>query len=567
MFDAIFEELGGSVGVPPDYLKLLTLLVVGYPLAYPLPYLPTTLKHLTNIVVSFFYLFGVLNLHHGYLQLLGTSLITFALTKYNVTISGVKMPWIVFGVQMAHLTVNHLIRAYGGIPLTTIEITAAQMVMCMNLTSFAWSVYDGRRQEDKLDAQQKEHRVLSSEFPGLVEFLGYAFFFPGVLVGPSSRFVDYRRWANGTLYGSSSNSSSSPSQLPPPGRLYAGSKELVMGVAGLALWSVGTPHCNFEALLLPSGAPGALADRPFLARLAILIAAGLFTRSKYYGIWGLANGSCILSGLSYNGLAPIPSPSQASGQQALSAKNDISTRSKWDRCRNIDPLNIEFANNWKELLDAWNMNTNVWLRNCVYKRVAKQGKKPGFKSTMITFITSAFWHGVAPGYYLTFVLGGLCQSVGRTLRRHLRPIFYTDPRSPNPTLFNWTSFNTGQILYSMASVLVVQLSMSYTVIPFQLLSIQDSLKGWKLLNYYVVLVVAGIMISFRLGLGKSLDRVSGVEKQKREAKINGSAAASTSKAGNPQVPDVDAAQKEAEKKAKELGDLAGEKVDELRKSR
>lgn len=69
---------------------------------------------------------------------------------------------------------SHLIRAYGGIPLTTIEITAAQMVMCMNLTSFAWSVYDGRRQEDKLDAQQKEHRVPADEFPSLLEFLGYA---------------------------------------------------------------------------------------------------------------------------------------------------------------------------------------------------------------------------------------------------------------------------------------------------------------------------------------------------------------------------------------------------------
>lgn len=110
-----------------------------------------------------------------------------------------------------------------------------------------------------------------------------------MLVGPSSRFVDYRRWANGTLYGSTSTSSSSPSQLPPPGRLYAGVKELVLGIGGLALWSIGTPYCNFEALLLPSGAPGALTDKHFVVRLVNLLGAGLFTRSKYYGIWGLAN--------------------------------------------------------------------------------------------------------------------------------------------------------------------------------------------------------------------------------------------------------------------------------------
>lgn len=180
-------------------------------------------------------------------------------------------------------------------------------------------------------------------------------------------------------------------------------------------------------------------------------------------------------------------------------------------------------------------------------------------------------------YAVTFVLGGLCQSSGRTLRRHLRPIFYTDPRSPNPTLFNWTSYSAGQILYSICSVLVVQLSMDFTVIPFQLLSIQDSLKGWKLLNYYVVLAVLGIMVAFRSGLGKTLDRISGVEKQKRSAKANGKVEPSTttaatssnssSRAGNPQVPDVEAAERDAERKAKQLADLANGKVQELTKDR
>lgn len=35
------------------------------------------------------------------------------------------------------------------------------------------------------------------------------------------------------------------------------------------------------------------------------------------------------------------------------------------------------------------MKTNIWLRECVYKRVAKKGRKPGMKSTLSTFATSA----------------------------------------------------------------------------------------------------------------------------------------------------------------------------------
>ena len=52
---------------------------------------------------------------------------------------------------------------------------------------------------------------------------------------------------------------------------------------------------------------------------------------------------------------------------------------------------IEFAPNFKVLLDSWNMKTNVWLRECVYKRVTPVGKKPGFRSSMLTFAASAFW--------------------------------------------------------------------------------------------------------------------------------------------------------------------------------
>ena len=52
-------------------------------------------------------------------------------------------------------------------------------------------------------------------------------------------------------------------------------------------------------------------------------------------------------------------------------------------------LNIEFAENFEMFLDSWNMKTNVWLRECVYKGVTKKGAKPGFKSSMMTFTVSA----------------------------------------------------------------------------------------------------------------------------------------------------------------------------------
>jgi lysophospholipid acyltransferase len=112
-----------------------------------------------------------MGLKKSYVELLFNLLLTYTITRQNI--GGKKMPWIVFALQMGHLTVNHLVRAFGNIPLTTIEITAMQMVLCMNLTSYAWSVHDGKnRKEEDCDAQQKNDRV--SDEPSLLEFLGYA---------------------------------------------------------------------------------------------------------------------------------------------------------------------------------------------------------------------------------------------------------------------------------------------------------------------------------------------------------------------------------------------------------
>jgi lysophospholipid acyltransferase len=63
----------------------------------------------------------------------------------------------------------------------------------------------------------------------------------------------------------------------------------------------------------------------------------------------------------------------------------------WDGAANVNIWNIEFAPNFKVLLDSWNIKTNVWLRECIYKRVTPVGQRPGFASSMLTFATSAFW--------------------------------------------------------------------------------------------------------------------------------------------------------------------------------
>lgn len=440
----------------------------------------------------------------------------------------------------------------------------------MNLTSFAWSVYDGQmRREEDCDAQQKSMRI--TKMPSLLEFFGYCFYFPGVLIGPSTRFTDYIAWSNGSLYLSTkgkekaTTSSTKSIPLPPAGRIRASMIELGVGVGFMALFAVFGGKYGFERLVLPRE-EGGITHWPLLKKIAFTQLAGLIARTKYYGIWSLTNGACILSGLGYNGVAPRYS-NPSSTTNGDSSEKDLSTRTKWNRCRNIDILNIEFANNWKELLDHWNMNTNVWLRNNVYKRIAKPGSKPGFKSTMATFLTSAFWHGIAPGYYLTFLFGGLAQSVARSLRRHLRPFFFVDPKASNPTVKNLKQYNFSQLFYTSLSILSVQISLNFIVIPFMLLEFRLSLRAWHTLAYYgVVLTLAGIL-GFRFGLGKQLDRMSGKVRNPRKPMTSASGTEDDQgpsggvRRGPPlQVPDIDVAEEEFRRNAQDVGEEIGKKI-------
>ena len=109
------------------------------------------------------------------------------------------------------------------------------------------------------------------------------------------------------------------------------------------------------------------------ARLFYLYGFGFTSRLKYYGAWNLTEGACILTGLGYNGVDPK------------------TQKQKWDRLTNIDAIQLETAENARAYLEAWNMNTNQWLKNYVYLRITPKGKKPGFRSTVGTFATSGLF--------------------------------------------------------------------------------------------------------------------------------------------------------------------------------
>ncbi|KAM0792801.1 hypothetical protein ACM66B_002570 [Microbotryomycetes sp. NB124-2] len=525
MFTYVSEQLGVSA----DQVKVIFLLVISVPLSLVFPHLPSSessvVPHLVAALPSVVFLTVILdNLRWGLVQLVLDSVATWFIVKWGVkTKQGRSMPWIVFVVVMGHLTFNNVHTYINGINPETIEITGSQMVLCMKLISFAWSVYDGQQPDAELDATQRSTKI--SDVPGLIPFLGYTLFFPSLLAGPSFSYSAYQAWTSHALFKKESEADKQKTwpktsrSIIPDGRRRKAVKRLVTGLAYLAVYSVYSWTFAYDRMLEPT-----FRAKLWYQRIGFMQLAGFIARTKYYAVWCIAESAYIMSGLGFN-----------------------PRTGHYDASRNVRIRTIELAPNFKILLDSWNINTNIWLRECIYKRVTKKGKKPGFQSTQITFMTSALWHGVNPCYLMTFVLGGFYQSIGRLLRALVRPFFLppgsvplppksnkappapavalatekkTDKPAPPPAKTPAPPQTPLKWAYDIAGIIVTQLALNFAVAPFMLLSVRASWQAWKVVYFYGLAMAVVPLLVFNLGLAKTLKRAL----RKRDEKVAARAA-------------------------------------------
>ncbi|KKA19937.1 Uncharacterized protein T310_6051 [Rasamsonia emersonii CBS 393.64] len=451
-----------------NVLKLVASFLLSYPLAAILKRIPDGQPWKKNafiVAVSLFYLVGLFDLWDGVRTLLYSAVGTYLIAYY---VDGSLMPWIGFVFLMGHMSVSHIYRQIRNDD-SIVDITGAQMVLVMKLSAFCWNVHDGRLPQSELSDAQKYAAI--TKFPDILDYAGYVLFFPSLFAGPAFEYVDYRRWIETTLFDVPPGTD--PSKVPPTRKKRkiprSGRPALKKMIIGL-LWI-------FAFLKLgPIYHAGTVLTEEYMKyslprRIWILYMVGFVARFKYYGVWALTEGACILSGLGYNGFDPKTG------------------KVYWDRLENVNPWGLETAQNVRGYVENWNKNTNHWLRNYVYLRVTPKGKKPGFRASLATFTTSAFWHGFYPGYYLTFILASFVQTVAKIedFRRHVRPFFLTpDGTKPTPL----------KPYYDFVSWLTTQLILSFTVIPFLILYFNDTIHVWAHVYFYGIVAVAAAVIFF-----------------------------------------------------------------------
>ena len=305
-------------------------------------------------------------------------------------IDGPLMPWVGFIYLMGHMSISHIVRQGANAP-DVVDVTGAQMVLVMKLSAFCWNIHDGRLPEKDLSTLQKERAL--KHMPSLLDYAGYVFFFPGLFAGPAFDYADYRSYITTTMF--ELPPGTDPSKAPPtrkkrkiPRSGTVSAFKLAEGLVWVLVFLQLSTYYNPDFFMSRKWM-----QYNFLRRIFQLYMLGFVTRTKYYGVWTMAEGACILSGIGYRGI------------------DEKTGRPAWDRLTNVKPWKIEFAQNSHAYIGNWNINTNQWLRNYVYLRVTPKGKKPGSGATLITFVASAFWHGFYPGYYFTFIMGSFLQTL------------------------------------------------------------------------------------------------------------------------------------------------------------
>ncbi|RMZ81597.1 hypothetical protein DV737_g2532, partial [Chaetothyriales sp. CBS 132003] len=469
--NAPFVAVANVTGASVDEIKLIFSFLLSYPLAAVLKRIPDRApwqKNMFNIAIALFYLVGLFDLWDGLRTILYDAVAIYAIAYY---IDGTLMPWIGFVFLMSHMSISHIQRQILNDP-GIVDVTGAQMVLLMKLSAFCWNVHDGRLKPEYLNEGQKERAVY--EMPSLLDYAGYVLFFPSFMAGPAFDYVDYRRFLDTTMFDPPANGPG-----PPPnkkGRKIPRSgipafKKLVTGLVWLVAYlQLGTRY-NVKTVLDES-----YMDYGLVRRVLILYGLGFTARTKYYAVWSMTEGACILSGIGYNGVDPV------------------TKRIRWDKVENVNPWGIETAQNSRAYLEGWNENTNHWLRYYVYLRVTPKGKKPGFRASLTTFITSAFWHGFEPGYYLTFAMAAFVQTAAKNIRRYVRPFFLT-PDGKQGTKY--------KIYYDVVCWFVTQFTYCFVTAPFLILGFNDCIKVWARVYFYA-LVGTLASIAFFASPGRKL---------------------------------------------------------------
>lgn len=420
------------------------------------------LKHLFSILIGTIMCYSIFSTGDMIIHLLVPSLLSVIISNYvNVKY---KPDYIVFALCLLHLSALHIYRLLSSYQMWTVDISGVMMLLVIKLTSYSCDVVKRRKLNLTVpDSQIQNSRDVPNSVEFWIEWLGYIFFFPSFLTGPTLSFEEYKNIANDC------NDSSVLKDIQDESEQ---KNSLLLALVSFVLLVIGMRF--FQASYLYSDV---FYSHSFLAKIVIMYITLLLVRCKYYFAWSFSKASCI-----------------AAGVNIITATN-------------VNIVKVETASNLRTILSNWNICSANWLKQYVYMRVIEEK----YSTTMAIFMTnlvSAFWHGFYPGYYLTFFSSGLLTELGKSIRRKITPIF-----------------SDSNFIYNILCNISVSFMLAYMAIPFQVFGFYESYYAWKNLYFvgHFMMVCASVIVYFTPNVKGMLDESNSMQHDKIMVDLSDSA--------------------------------------------
>ncbi|XP_046366660.2 lysophospholipid acyltransferase 7-like [Haliotis rufescens] len=323
-----------------------------------------------------------LHVFHSIITVIGTCVVLKCVPHRNCHIA--CFIWN-FGYLVVFRTVHLL-----GIPAPPPLSNAVQLFLTLRMIGLAFEIHDSRMAVFKEDATQEEKRLIKKYVhidPSFSDIFSYAYCYIGMMTGPYYKYRTYQDWLE--------ESNTEHIATRPP--FWEKVKPLPLILACFLAFS---HYFNIQYVETDE-----FSDQPFWFRLFYMMPMFIIFRTRLYIAWLLSECMCITSAL---GAYPVKSkPKCGQGPTDLKALEDTQNESdkksveyNFQSVHNLDIWGCELAPTTREGLRSWNMTVQYWLATYIHRRIPANLKA---YRVSITMGVSAFWHGIHPGYYLSFL--------------------------------------------------------------------------------------------------------------------------------------------------------------------
>ncbi|GAB1610528.1 lysophospholipid acyltransferase 7-like [Argonauta hians] len=271
-----------------------------------------------------------------------------------------------------------------GLPAPPAFANAVQLFLTLRMIGLAFEIHDTKYPPRQEESNNKLLKLYQDIDPGVTDIFSYAYCYMGLLAGP---YMKYR-----TYYDMLHEPDTEDIETVKP---------MLRRLSLIPIIALGyfTMSHFFSIKYVKTDA---FYERPLWFRLFYMMPIFCVFRWRLYIAWILAECSCMMG--AYGAYPAESLPKCGQGPSDLKALHKLKSVPKKSASYNFEAVNnlyiwgCELAPTTKEALRSWNKSVQYWLANIVYRRVPVKSFR-----VFLTMAVSAYWHGVDPGYYMSFL--------------------------------------------------------------------------------------------------------------------------------------------------------------------